>query len=664
MPNSWTSKRPRTSTIEPPPLRVALADSFRVPAPQPAVDWIPSEIIIPEETETPGRFDLSLVPHVAEVLEEFDNPDTRIIVLCWAARLAKTTTALSLLTHGCVTQPRPGLFCSSDQDRCDDTIDSQLYPILEACRPAADLLPPKQWRNKRYINLRNCRIRKATSGSPSSLAGFPACYIVANELAKWSKRKSSEADPLYLIQQRAKNYPHDSKIIFESTPGLLENCNITRLLTREGTDQRMRWVPCPHCGEYQLLTFGSRDADAPGLHWHKNDRGHSDVNLAEESAYYRCVSGCKIENHDRPEMMRRGVWLSKGQSIDKRGKISGQRERSPDVGFGPLSSLYSLLIGGWGQIARDFLNSRIDTEGRRDFQNSTLCLPWDPQPVSAKPSEIVDRMGCDPPLRNVPDWAKFLTASADVGQVGEDLVFYWAVCAWGRGQRGQLIDLGITLGEREFAPLLVPGSWVYGDLPVAMIGVDSGKFTRSIYDLVRPFGHVWPIKGSSHNVDNPYYRAEFPDMYRPGMQTAGRPAKLVEALRKQQLWDLILPNTNQSQQWLEDRLAGIVKPDDPRWFSIPKQALIGEVLPGVDLTHHLLGDRNENGIWRKRYEDQDMRDAIRYARIMAELYTNGGELWDVIERQNYRAQPAARSVSHTPDDSFSIGGGSFLASDR
>lgn len=614
-----------------------------LPAKSKAVDWLPQHVVIPGETETPGAFDFNLVPHLRGIIEAADDPGVRHIYLCLAARLAKTTTGISILIHGVAEDPAPALFVSSDRDRTFDTIDGQFYPMLQACRATRDLVPPVHRRNKAHINCRHSKIRIAWSSSPSRLAGYPAKRILCSEVSKWSKDASSEADALYLVEQRAKNYP-DCKIIYESTPGTVGKCNITHLLTREGTDQRRYWVPCPECGTFQTLEFGDAST-RHGVKWEKNSRDRSDPNIAERTAWYQCVNGCRIEDEHRPRMMRRGVWLSEGQTVDVDGTIHGERPKSPHVGFGPLSSLYSLMIPGWGQIAREFLDARYDREALRNFYNSTLALPWDPSPQAVKPSQVVLHMGSDDPLGIVPEWACFLTAAVDVSALADDYLFDWGVCAWGPNERGSLVDMGRTPFLDDFLKWLVTLEYPTADggtMPVGRVGIDSGSFSQMVYGIRQKFpGFVWALKGSSTSLENPFPKRDFPEMFRGMMAKAGRDPKVVEALRARRLYDLIEVNTHRSQQWLEDRLCGRIKRDDPCWFSIPRQAFEEEIIPGVDLAKHLLGDRlSETGTWEKRYEEQHCRDWLRYNIVMAYQRTRNGADW-----ANLKRQPPQRSAS-------------------
>src|SRR5690606_5169312 len=147
------------------------------------------------------------------------------------------------------------------------------------------------------------------------------------------------------------------------------------------------------------------------------------------------------DDADRPQMLRAGLWVPEGQRPDRRGKLLGQPLRvSSTVAFDELSTLYSLMIAGWGQLAREWVDAQSDPESIRDFVNSTLAQCWDPDPIRTDPESVAARLKDDDArLGVIPPWARFVTVGADVHRVGEDLAFLWVACAWGPHRRGQLV---------------------------------------------------------------------------------------------------------------------------------------------------------------------------------------------------------------------------------
>lgn len=537
-------------------------------------------------------------------------------------------TALALLAALAVTTGRPSVLASVDEDRVDDTINGEFYPLLEETPVTADQLAPHHRRNKKAgVVVGKTLIRKAFAGSDSTLSGYPACIALANEAGLWPANK------LRRLIQRTRLFPFDSKVIVEGKPEEKDRCALTAMVRSDATDRRYRHCKCPHCGTYQRLVWGW-GKPGTGLKWDKGSRVEgrgtrekpkSDPLHAAATAYYECTNGCRITDADRPAFLRAGVWLSEGQSVTKAGKVRGRRRvNSSTVAFDGLSTLYSLAISGWGQIATEFFDCKDDPEALREFITGTLAEEYDPVPAIIEPDQLIVRLGVDEPLRVCPEWSRFLTEGVDVGRIGDDLIFYWLVAAWGLHARGQLVDFGIAWGVDEYRQRLLSAEYKHADggppLRPVRTGVDSGTFTNSIYDFCQSIPNCWPTKGSTHS--------DFPDMYRFGFQRADVPKRLLAKKIKHGFGDLLILNSDRSQKWVNDQAGGIIKPEARNRFTIPMTAFYGEV-QGIDLASHLLGDvQDDKGRWIKRYEDQDFRDSLRNAAVMAWHFRKNGAQWD------------------------------------
>lgn len=625
-----------------------------------AGDWIPANIVIPDETETPGPFDLDAFPHVRGVLDAWDHPTVRRILMPWASRLGKTVTGLSLLCCAAATQPRPMMIGRETEPAINDLIDSQLRPLVQACRPLRKELLPRQ--NVRSVRFRTCRIRRTYAGSPGTMAGFPACYALASEVSKWPHPSTStEASPIRLFARRGTLFPFNSKYIFESTPGLAGRCNITSLCDAPGVDIRRRLVPCPHCGTYQELLFGSGEPDSPGVRWDKGPHGRSEPHRAEATAWYRCVNGCRIENTDRPELLRNGRWISVGQEIDPEGHITGEPD-CPDgavVAFGhpdrhPVGSLHSLVISGWGQIAREFLEAKDSPEGLRELENQTFGRVWNPRPKVIEPDALARQLGTSEPSRVCPPWSVFLTFAADVG--GDADEFHWQICGWGQHARGAVIDYGLALSEQELIRLVTGLHYPHADggqplyLSRGVIDSGSGLHTDRIYRLCAALPGIVPCKGMH------------------GFSEFVRVRELTEVTRrrkKSSRWAtsgvLYEINHDRSQRWLQSQL-------DDRNQSLRQDrlTLTADVVletAGPFLSHlaaeypvdRIDADGNIVYGW-ERTGDNEQRDCLRYNRAVADLLMLGGKNWAGIRRlpPNDHNQPApapaaSSSGFRTPD---------------
>jgi phage terminase large subunit GpA-like protein len=601
-----------------------------------SVEWIPAHVVIPEETETPGLFDLELFPYVRGVLEAVDDQSVREIYMQWAARNAKTTTALAcLLFWGC-TAPRPSLFGSSNEEKADETIDSQLYPMLEACRETRYQLRPKHMRNKRYVALDRCRIRRSFSGAPSTMAGFPACYGVASEVSKWTTKRSTEASPLKLFTQRAKLYPFESKFLFESTPGLKGHCAISALMEHPDTERRRYWCPCPHCGAYQLLKLGTGEPGTGGLIGKRGPNGRTSVQHAAEHTYYECEhKGCKIENQDRPAFIRGGVWLSEGQSI-RRGRIVGEpKVRSHRVGFGPLSSLHSLAIAGWEQILVDFLTANAEgKEALRDFVNSTLAEPWDPAPVHVTAHDLAGRLCTELHAAGVvPSWSRFLTLGVDVQETAER--FVWVLAGWGDGGRGAELAHGQATWDDLVELLRQPWSHADGGPPlfISLGLMDSGDEAETVYQLCRQVRNLRPAKGLSKPIRTEYREVNL---------------KADQRRSKAAVGDVLLLeiNTDWTQRWLQKHLNGERGPNDAAFALSIHSRLDLDFLDQL-LNEQRIEEIDARGyptiVWQKRTSGpNDYRDALRLAKVAGSRLTDQGKHWTRLPPRPDPKQPIKR----------------------
>ena len=609
----WEVGREVWSALEPPPKHKA-------------VDWIPRHVRVPASTESPGPYDLELFPYVRGVLEAVDDPDVRVIYLRWATRNGKTMLTVALLCYFTATAERPMMFCSSDKPRASDTIDNLLYPALEECEETSAKLLPEHKRNQTEVRVGNALVRRAYAGSASTLAGFPCMIGIGNEVGLW---------PLNMVQrfkQRARLFPFTSKYILEGKPESVGKCAISSLADAETTQRRYFQCACPHCGKYQRIVWGWGKPGG-GVKWNVRDDGVEDPQLAIETAHYECVKGCRIDDDTRGEFLRTGKWVAEGQRITKTGKLVGKPKIGPkNVAFDGLSSLYSQLVDGWGQLVSEWFECKADPEARREFITGTLAEQYDPAPPTATADEVIERLGVDEPARLCPLWSRFLTLGIDVGKAGDTYIFYWVVIAWGQHQRGQIIDYGVEAGEDELTAKLSSGfkyDHADGGRPLRPIGaaIDSGSYTNWVYDFANSIPGLWPVKGSNHDSRKDFNKGEAGySWFKPSVQQTQIHPAVARARKLTGQFDLLIPNTHRTQLWLEDRLNGIVKASAPQALTIPFELFVGYVL-GVDLVHHLNGDFLHEGSWKKRYEDQDFRDAIRYAAIIAHKHRPTPKHW-------------------------------------
>lgn len=116
-------------------------------------------------------------------------------------------------------------------------------------------------------------------------------------------------------------------------------------------------MPCPHCGTFQTLELGEQNT--PGLKFERNENKQ----LIEDSVYYQCVKGCKIEEHHKKQMLIKGRWVATAKPVRK------------NVRSFQISSLYSNFMT-WVDVINEFLKSKNDKHKLKVFTNNVLGLPF------------------------------------------------------------------------------------------------------------------------------------------------------------------------------------------------------------------------------------------------------------------------------------------------
>ena len=177
---------------------------------------------------------------------------------------------------------------------------------------------------------------------------------------------------------------------------------------------------------------------------------------------------------------------------------------------------------------RDWLSKCHSSQTRREFQNQSLGIVWDPKPIRIRDDELIGRLSAPEPIGVVPSWASLLTLAADVGLSGDDYLYYWMSMAWGRHGRGQVVDFDYILGTEDFRRFLLNYSARSADeltVRPVRLGVDSGSGAAdTVYTLCRQVPSCWPVKGGSHNPDQPFNAigSDSPDYYKPGYQATNK----------------------------------------------------------------------------------------------------------------------------------------------
>lgn len=354
---------------------------------------------------------------------------------------------------------------------------------------AARLMPAKSrngtstWRAKTIRG--GASLYFAGANSARSLASKPLGLACLDEIDGYPDDVDGEGSPISLVEERMSNFS-SRKLLLCSTPTIKDFSKIEAEYL--ASDQRKYHVPCPHCGERQVLVWGA--TEDYGLKWLKDANGDP----RPETAVYICRHCARsIREHFKTQMLADGIWIP-----DRPGASNGIV-----AGFW-LSKLYSPL--GWRSWAwmvdqwhrAQQTAARGDTSKLKAFVNTNLAETWEEQGDKVNQHELAKRAE-DYPLRRVPWGACMLTAGVDVQGNRIEV----RVKAWGRGEESWTVDREIIHGNTALSAEVEGSPWARLDeylrtplqhasgrpLYVLATGIDTGYNTQTVYAFCRTRAH-------------------------------------------------------------------------------------------------------------------------------------------------------------------------------
>jgi phage terminase large subunit GpA-like protein len=297
------------------------------------------------------------------------------------------------------------------------------------------------------------------ANSAVGLRSMAVRYLFLDEIDAYPGDVDGEGDPINLAFARTRTFSR-RKVFMVSTPLVAGWSRIEAAYAE--SDQRRYWVPCPHCGEFQVLKFER-------LRWPKGE---------PQKAAYHCIA-CEqpIFNHQKNTMLARGEWRPEAAGD---GRTRGYH----------LSSLYS-PVGwySWERAAEDWEKAQKDVERLKSFVNLVLGESWQERGDAPDWQPLYDRRE-DYAIGTAPRGGLFLTAGADVQRDRIEV----EVVAWGRGKESWSVDYRVLMGDTARADVwrqldaLLDEEFPHSSgmrMPIRVLCVDSGFNPRITYDWVR-----------------------------------------------------------------------------------------------------------------------------------------------------------------------------------
>lgn len=418
------------------------------------------------------------------IADAFTDPETPQVTVRKSSRIGYSTIVQCFLGYRISREPARSLIYQPTIDDAEKYSRDDLDPVLQwpAVRAVATFKARHRDNQIRAKRFKGGWIQIKGANSPKEFRRVTADDVLLEEPDgyPWSARE--EGDPARLAFKRNLTSPRRFNAA-GSTPKIKGMSRIDAMF--EQGSQEFRYVPCPQCGTYQMLTFG--DGSGAGIRWEPKEK--------PTRAWYRCVSGCDIDEADKAWMDANGEWRAHNPA-------AAPRHRSFHIW-----AAYSQHEGAaWLEIAREFLEVRKDPNLLKTFVNQVLGEAWAERGEAPEWQRLYDRREKAMQIGTPPAWAGLLVAAADVQRGGGGRIEL-DVWAFGPGRRRALVEHievdGAISEQATWAKLdkVIAREWRSEDgrrMRLARVGIDSGdgENTMEVYGWARRHpGLVMALKG-------------------------------------------------------------------------------------------------------------------------------------------------------------------------
>jgi phage terminase large subunit GpA-like protein len=466
----------RRRNIQPPP-KLSLSE------------WAAKYAVLSRETSAQtGRF--RAFAYQNGIMDAVTDPTVERITVQKSARVGYTKILDHVAGYFIHQDPSPMLVVQPRVEDAEDYSTTEIEPMLRDTPVIAEIVGDLKKKDaKQKILKRVFRNGSSMSfvgaNSPGGFRRITARIVAFDEVDGYPVQGAGkEGDQIKLGVKRTESF-WNRKIILGSTPTVKGYSRIER--SYETSDQRRYHVPCPHCGEFQVLEWGGPDTPH-GMKWDKDENGKG----LPDTVYYVCRhNGCIIHDADKPDMVARGEW----------------RATKPFTGHAGFHiwTAYSLFPNAsWRNLVAEWLEVKDDPLERQTFINTTLGETYEDRGDRAlKEDRLVAR--CEVWPAEVPDGVAVITVGVDT----QDYRFEVEVIGWGRNEESWSIAHEVIEGDMETPDpwnrldALLRRIWYRADgrgFEAMAVCIDSGgHHTQKVYDFSkdRLGRRVWAIKGES-----------------------------------------------------------------------------------------------------------------------------------------------------------------------
>lgn len=470
-------------------LRIARLKNLQPPPKLTLSQWAERYAVLSKETSAQtGRF--RAFAYQNGIMDAISDPAIHTVTVKKSARVGYTKILDHVVGYYIHQDPSPILMVQPRVEDAEDYSKTEIAPMLRDTPVLSELTGDSKAKDSSQTILKKTFLNGASlslvgANSPGGFRRITSRIILFDEVNGYPVGGAgSEGDQIALGKKRGETF-WNRKVVLGSTPTVKGASRIDK--SWEESDQRRYHVPCPHCGEMQVLEWGGPDTPY-GFKWDTNEAGEG----LPETVFYVCkATGCVIHDIDKPDMVAAGEWIA--------GKpFAGH------AGF-HIWAAYSLFPNAsWVNLVTEWLRVKDDPLSRQTFINLVLGEDYEDRGENAlAESRLVAR--CEVWGAEVPDGVAVITVGVDT----QGDRFECEVVGWGMNEESWSIDFEIISGEMETPDpwdrldAFLKRIWYRADgrgFEVMAVCHDSGgNHTQKVYDFAkaRLGRRIWAIKGES-----------------------------------------------------------------------------------------------------------------------------------------------------------------------
>jgi phage terminase large subunit GpA-like protein len=431
-------------------------------------------------TNAPGPWHNALTPYLVEIMDALsEHSSVRQVTFMKSSGVGGTEAMFNWIGYLMHHLGNKDLLCVMPTlELRDRSLNPRLAKMIDESPALAGLVSTaKRARANRGDLLEygaRSRIIKAGANSPDSLRSDHLPYVICDEVDAFPWDVGGEGDPMTLIENRQRTYTR-AKTYLVSTPTKEGASRITQQYAR--SDMRRYHVPCPHCGEYQPLEFGGKDAPY-GLKFRRAPKEEGQEGPEQVAAAWYVCRECAaiIEENSKTEMLARGRWIA------ARPHIRHHRGYHINALYAPVG-----LGLSWVKVAQKWIDAQGDSSELKAFFNTYLGEVFKEEGDSIENVSLISRLEIYPEPLPV----CLRTGGVDVQKDRLELT----VVDWGKGEEGWVRDHVILPGDTAQPQVWEDLAETLADVEVKVCAIDSGYNASQVYAFVARRRWCFATKG-------------------------------------------------------------------------------------------------------------------------------------------------------------------------